>query len=268
MDDPRSFLRTFLQEAVDFPVMIVQAVKSSAWAVGHGANGLEDTVVAISSEVENKGHVVPVLLCGLLPQEFLDEKIRSIGGRQLKLWDWPGLVYLQFGFDKEALRTAARKAVKGADRPFPPDLSLIKPEDVLRVTSELRHWLENRRRNMERALVDFEAVAGGKGQLHTSYLEPVAAISDAHQHMLNQFWTLETAARRFAPATGGLAPMKAAIKKFETSWMELEAQRKTLRPDDAGRLEGVVTALKTVADSINNGVAALRLLDDEIRKKA
>lgn len=58
------------------------------------------------------------------------------------------------------------------------------PGQILRATSEVRHWIENRLRNTDLMLSDFGSVARGSVELHPSYLEPAVDISEEHQAML------------------------------------------------------------------------------------
>lgn len=184
------------------------------------------------------------------------------------LLQWPGIAYLPYGFTKAQLIATARKVVKGAKEPLPPGL-LPTVGDVLRLTSEIRHWLENRRRNTEGALMNFESAWRGEKQLHDAYLEPVTAISEDHQVMLDRLWALEVPTARFAPRIGGLAPLKAAIADFDTRWQALETARAALRASGAEErpkcLADAVTELRQVIETLSVAIMATLDLDKELR---
>jgi hypothetical protein len=183
------------------------------------------------------------------------------------LFQWPGIAYLPYGFTREQLIATVRQVIEGARTPLPQGL-LPTVGDVLRLTSEIRHWLENRLRNTECALNDFESARRGEIQLHRTHLESVAAISEEHRAMLDRLWALEVPAGRFAPRTGGLGPMKTAVAEFETRWQALEAARAALRTSGAeGREEHLaeaVTEFKRVRDALSAATMATRKLDNEL----
>jgi hypothetical protein len=180
---------------------------------------------------------------------------------------WPGIAYLPYGFTRDELIATVRKIVEGAKEPLPPGL-LPTVGDIMRLTSEVRHWLENRRRNTEGALMNCESAGRGEKRLHDSYLEPVAAISEEHRAMLDRLWMLEAPAARFAPRIGGLAPLKAAIAGFETGWQALETTRAVLRTGGAEErpksLADVVTELRQVIEALSAAIMATRDLDKDI----
>jgi len=142
--------------------------------------------------------------------------------------EWPGADYLRYDATDAELLATVQRIIEGAKAPMPVGL-LPTVKDILRAASEVRHWLENRLRNTQGTLVDFQNAARGSMQLHEAHLERTVPISQAHRQMLDRLWALEAAAERFAPQSGGFAPMKAAIAEFETQWHELEAVRAQLR---------------------------------------
>jgi len=209
---------------------------------------------------------VPTLVVGIFPPpepSVSADDMPWLGA----LLAWPGFAYLPYGFSKEELLHAARRIIKGAKEPLPPGL-LPERADILRVSSEVRHWLENRRRNVESIREDFVRAAHGEIQLHHSHLDPVMAISEAHQRLLRRLWRLEPAAGRFAPKVGGLAPMKVAVDEFTSRWLDLEAERAALKThgpvNDAERLTDMVAALNAAARAIDKAVEASRMLDAEL----
>lgn len=214
---------------------------------------------------QSGGAYPPILLLGLSPAAVNGASPQE---KELAaLLRWPGIAYLPYGFTKEYLIVTARKSIEGAKAPMPPGV-LPTPEDILCVASEVRHWLENRLRNTEGALIDCRNAAKGDVRLHPAYLEPMAAISRAHREMLDRLWALEPAAERFAPRIGGLAPIKVAIAEFETYWQELEAVRAEIRSRDgkecAELLDKAGQDLKRACSALATAIAATNGLSSEI----
>lgn len=213
------------------------------------------------------GVCTAVIVVGLfpLPEDGPSDSVLApvIGA----LFQWPGIAYMPYGFTREQLIATARQVIEGARTPLPPGL-LPTVGDVLRLTSEIRHWLENRLRNTEGALNDFESARRGEIQLHRTHLDPVAPISEEHRAMLDRLWALEVPAGWFAPRTGGLGPMKTAVAEFETRWQALEAARAALRASGAeGREEHLaeaVTEFKRVRDALSAATMATRELVNEL----
>lgn len=213
------------------------------------------------------GVCTAVIVVGLFPLSDRDHNESALAPVAGALFQWAGVAYLPYGFTRDQLIAAARQVIEGARRPLPSGL-MPTVGDLLRLTSEIRHWLENRLRNTEGALKDFEGARDGKAQLHRSYLEPVAAISEEHQAMLDRLWALEVAVNQFAPRTGGLGPLKAAVAEFEIRWQALEAARAALwatgAEDSKERLAQAVTELERVRDALSTAIMAARNLEDEL----
>lgn len=171
----------------------------------------------------------PILALGLLPLSEIRHRVAGIADRrQILLLDWPGFAYLHYGFGADELLATARRLVEGACNPLPTGVCPAVP-DVLRLTSEVRHWLENRRRNVDGARRDFESAERGEIVLDRAYFEPVEAISDAHRAMLGRLLVLEPLASRHAPRVDGLKGIHAAVNGFEELWVSLESTRAELR---------------------------------------
>jgi hypothetical protein len=191
------------------------------------------------------------LMVGLFPPALQnavpDEKALAA------LLKWPGFAYLPYGFTKDQLIATARKITEGAKAPLPAGI-LPTPADVLRVTSEVRHWLKNRLRNTRGMLVDFRNAANGGVQLHPAHLDPLAAITPAHLQMLDGLWTLEVAAEQFAARIGVLRPIRAAIAEFELHWQVLETLRAEIR---SGSKKEHAQVLSRVEEKLHHACLAL-----------
>lgn len=273
MSNPADILRDVIQEILKSEPhadsVLVEMISTSGWvggALSGDKGGLAEIVLKLSCMVDSGCHGVPILACGLLPGSLVEARVKRLGGRRLMLWQWPGFAYLPYGFTKEELIATARGIIEGARTPLPPGL-LPTPGDVLRLTSKVRHWLENRLRNAKAAMQTFERAAGGE-YLHASHLEPVAAVSDEHRRMLERLWALTGAAARFAPQCGGLVPLKAAMTDFESRWQALEAVRASLREGGMeGRAEWLAAAAREhrgVCEALSAAIMATSDLDAEI----
>ena len=165
----------------------------------------------------------------------------------------------------------ARSVLEGAKAPLPSAL-LANRKDIGRIAAEVSHWLENRLRNTEGALMDFRNASSGKTELHPAHLEPMSAISRAHRQMLERLWTLGPAAERLAANGNGLAPVKAALAKFESCWSELEAVRAAMRSTDGKSMgallrEGECTLERARAALANSIAAIVQLRRDMVEKE-
>jgi len=256
-------------------VRLSREIQQSSLRVVHGDydaedrfvrySGLERTRWVLFDEHERAVSLSPTLAIGLLP---LTQYIAGSEPLWLKvLTAWPGFRYLPYGFSEERLNTAAREVIDGAKEPILPGLFPTR-DDVLHLTAAVRHWLENRRRNVKSTRDDVYRAAGGDVKLHPTHLDRVMAISTAHQQMLKMLWVLEPAASRYAPRTKGIVPMKRDIERIAFCWLELETKRAALKATDhalnGARLAEMVTALDAVEGSIDDAIATSRLLDREI----
>lgn len=204
-------------------------------------------------EHQRKGSLPAVLVVGMpsVPRDGLVALLR-----------WPGGAYLPYGFDRETLCSTARRIIEGAKRPLPAELCPT-PADVLRATSEVRHWIENRLRNTGLMLSDFRAVARGSVELHPSYLEPAMAISEEHQEMLDRLLDFEPAIEQFAPGSGGMEVMRRAMSVFVARWDILETARAKCKVAGSGAagIGEIISQIEGVSAALNEAIEATRQLD-------
>jgi hypothetical protein len=211
-----------------------------------------------------------VLLLGLFPKPATSD---TNNGKELKaLLQWPGIRYLRYGFSKKQLVAAARRAAKGAKTSLPPELmrkaiELVR-DDLTRLVEGLHHWLKGRLNITEGALKGFRKAARGAVQLDPGHLDPFVAISKKHQDMLDTLWKREAEIKRFAPRSGGLAPMQAAVKQFKERWEKLEAARAALpsRVDHIPKalLRDVIRELESVREPLARAFAIVDGLQREL----
>ena len=181
--------------------------------------------------------------------------------------EWPGLVQLAYGATWPEIISAAKRAAKGARSPLP--LGLLAPvDDILRLTSEVRHWLGNRLRNTEGAVDIFERVIRGEIRLHPSYLKPVSPVSREHLDMLDRLWARERPALELAPRSGGVSPVKSALDTFTRRWEDIEVARARMREAENAVAETVTLLLQRhndACDALRGAIEASLELDDELK---
>lgn len=181
--------------------------------------------------------------------------------------EWPGLVQLAYGTAWEDIVSAAKRAAEGARYPLPRGV-LAPVEDILRLTSEVRHWLGNRLRNTEGAVDIFERVIRGEIRLHPSHLKPVSPVSREHMDMLDRLWAREKPALELAPRSGGVSPVRSALGTFTRRWEDIEVARARLRDAEHAAAETVALLLQRhneACDALREAIAASRELDDELK---
>ena len=154
--------------------------------------GFQDALETLQSSSAKGESPPPTLIFGLHSPEQLENF-----PDETKVLEWPGVQYLRYDADDATLAKAVQSCLLGSTEPVPEYL-FVTVADITRLSSEIRHWLENRLRNTSGALYDFEAAERGEIRLHPNYLEPVA-ISSEHQAMLERFCTLEPHVLRLVP---------------------------------------------------------------------
>ena len=205
----------------------------------------------------------PTLLFGLHSPEQL-KKFPD----ETKVLKWPGVQYLQYDADNATLAKAVQSCRQGSTEPVPECL-FVTVGDITRLSSEIRHWLENRLRNTNGALHDFEAAERGEIRLHLDHLGPVPAISNEHQATLERFCSLEPHVLRLAPEASGLKKFNAAIENFQSHWQTLETAKKALRNSPSVEHSGpavsqMIEAQERSRDALENAIEATRDLDNEL----
>jgi hypothetical protein len=184
------------------------------------------------------------------------------------LLEWPGLAQLAYGATWREFRDAAAHVVNGARSPLPAGV-LAPVEDILRISSEVRHWLRNRLRNGEAAVDILERSMRGEIRLHPSNLRPVAAVSREHMDVLERFWAHERPAQQLAPSNRGVAGVKDALDSFTRCWDAIEAARAVVR-EAAGAPSPAATARlllrhQQACDTLHHAIALTLALDDELK---
>ncbi len=236
-------------------------------------SGIEAAEAELRVALQTKAKPLPMLIVGG-PQWGALAEGRTPAGivGQRTLFRWPGVAYLSHGFGRDELLHAARLVCRGADAPVP---ALAPSEnDVLASTSEIRHWLVNRRRNTEGAILNFDAAGRGERVLHVAHLEPLAAISDPHLRLLDRFKQLLEAIGLNADLQGEASGLFRAISNFESRWLQVEAARSALRAVDHATdiLEyrhaavGVAEALRGARTSLTETVDSVRALEAAVRQ--
>ncbi len=225
--------------------------------------GFQDALETLQTSSAKRKSPPPMLIFGLHSPEQL-KKIPN----ETKVLKWPGIQYLRYDADDTALAKAVQRCLRGSTEPVPECL-FVTVEDITRLSSEIRHWLENRLRNTNGALHDFEAAKRGEIRLHPNHLEPVDAISSEHQATLERFRSLEPHVLRLAPKADGLKKFSAAIGNFQSHWQALETAKETLRNAPSVEPSGsavsqMIEAQEKSRDALETAIAATWELDNEL----
>lgn len=223
--------------------------------------GFQDALENLQSSSAKREIPPPMLIFGLHSLEQL-EKFPD----ETKVLKWLGVQYLRYDADDAALAKAVQNCLRGSAEPVPECL-FVTVGDITRLSSEIRHWLENRLRNTNGALHDFEAAERGEIQLHPDHLKPVLAISSEHQVTLERFCSLEPDVQRLVPEASGLKTFSAAIENFQCHWQALEKAKVALPPSvehSGPAISQMVKALEGVRDALETAIAATQELDNEL----
>ena len=235
--------------------------------------GLQAARIAVLAEANLGGAVAPVLVVGLHANLApLFDRCGAGESGAASLLTWPGAAYLQYGFTPRELQDAWERAVQGAVLPFSP--GIVTRDDVLRASSNVRHWLEGRLLYVGASLLDFGSAARGELHLVPAYLAPKEAISEQHQQMLDRLWDLSSAVSTHAPGSDGLTLIRQAMDRFEATWASLEVARAEYRlhlraADNPQMSHLAVRVCEEIQSAMNNlsaAIAATRRFDDQIKR--
>lgn len=230
-------------------------------------SGFHEALRAISKAIS------PVLIFGFQSEEIVRSEARASNEPAIALLDcWKGAEYLRYDVTPDELRTAAQRVIEGAKQPFPRHLLPQDPSDLLRISSEVRHWLENRRTNVTGMLDNFRGALQGE-RLSLFHLNSQPAISKDHQEMVNRLWAYESLAAELAHANGGIVPLRDAMDEFEQTWSGFDTARERYRLEiESGevgkdRIESVISQLEKVIVAVRKAIEATYTLDAALKKK-
>jgi len=173
------------------------------------------------------GQVPATLLVGLASEHDLRATLKSSGSADalLAMLDWPGLLYLPYGFDAEQLADAARRARAGSNVPFSA-AALWSCASLLRLCHQVRHWAKGRLATTEGAALIYVERAQDGQPLHRALVAPLPALTDAHQVMLSRLLDHEGAyEERRSPPNPSRRPIADAVAGYQAAWSALEAQK-------------------------------------------
>ncbi len=213
----------------------------------------------------------PILIFGFQSEILVRDKANEYWQGSGELFDWPGAEYLRYDVTPDELRTTAQRVIEGAKQPFPKHLLPQDPSDLLRISSEVRHWLENRRTNVTGMLDNFRGALRGE-RLSPFHLNSQPAISKDHQEMVNRLWAYESLAAKLASANGGIVPLRAAMDEFEQTWSGFDTARESYRLElecgktGKNRIESVISQLEKVIAAVRKAIEATDTLDAALQK--
>lgn len=211
-------------------------------------------------------------LHGALLFGFLSKGFALEDERLAKIVQWPGVRYLTYDATDEQLLNAGRAAIEGSMQPLPNWVEIEAFNDLLRMSSEVRHWLENRRTNVRGMLVDFRG-AVRKDELSAFHLISQPAVSEQHQQTLNRLWAFDRLVSEFASANHGIGALREAIAEVEGVWSAFELSRAVCRAAvqkgalGSAEVEAVVTKLEKVAIAVSSAIQATHILDAALARR-
>jgi len=171
---------------------------------------------------------------------------------------WEGLAYLQYGFTKQHFIDAARQAIAGKGSPLP---TLEPHSDELRKRAfAVRHWLQNKRKNIDAAAADFVAAAGGSFMLSEAHLAETKASTPKHDRMLAPFIDARHSETLDAEAKEAIANFASMIEQFKTDWEGVECLRRQVREViGTGQTAQIQTTSLLLAECIQQASATVVL---------
>jgi len=214
----------------------------------------------------------PILFFGLQSEILVRDKANEYWPKSGALFDWPGAEYLRYNATPVELRAAAQRVIEGAKQPLPNNLLPQDPGDLLRISSEVRHWLGNRRTNATGMLDNFRGALRGE-RLSPFHLNSQPAISKEHQEMVSRLWAYGPLATELAQANGGVVPLRAAMDEFEQSWSEFDEARERYRlgleSGEVGqeKIESVISQLEKVIAAVRKAIDATYTLDAALKRR-
>jgi len=162
-----------------------------------------------------------------------------------KIGIWEGLAYLQYGFTRQHFVDTAQRAIARRGSPLP---ALDPNSDELRKRAfALRHWLQNKRKNIDAAAADFVAAADGSLLLSAAHLADTKASTPLHDRMLEAFIGALSAGTLDAEAKASIAKFASMIEQFKENWEAVECLRRQVRQEIG---EGQSSRMQTTARRI------------------
>ena len=174
--------------------------------------------------------MLPTLLLGMASEQLLRETAMRHADTcaLMALLDWPGLVYLRYGFDAGQLINAAKRARAGAAVPLSLD-DRASAAAFARLCRLVRHWAKGRLANTEGAEAIFDEAASGGPLPHSTMLEPISAITAENRDMLSRLIQIETFGVWHKVGACSNNSISTAMDAFEETWQALEAHRSLVR---------------------------------------
>jgi hypothetical protein len=208
-------------------VVAVDHDRSGDFAPLSGLLGLLDA----QSIADGFAGMPPTLLLGLATENRLRETIilHPDADALFALMDWPGLVYLRYGFNEQQLVGAALRARAGAGAPLHLDCR-ASVAACLRLCRGVKHWIKGRIAATQGAAVVFDEAAITDKTPHRTVFEPVAALTAGHRDMMSRLIRMEASGTGPPISEAATdASIGASLARFEAVWQALEGCRSDAR---------------------------------------
>lgn len=206
-----------------------------------------------------------VLIFGLHDEQFVRDRVNRYWPGAAAVLDWPGVEYMRYDVSVDALTEGAARVVAGASEGSSRQLLQNDRAGLLKLSSEIRHWLENRHTNVTGLRDDFRQVVRGE-EVSRFHLEPQPAIAEEHRAMVDRLWAYDWLAAANLSRVGGTSGLRAAMDEFESSWAALTGAKMDCtvhdRPETAReKREAVIHAADRVLSAIRAAIDGTRVLD-------
>jgi hypothetical protein len=241
-------------------------------AVDHDSSGNHSPLAGLVSLLDAESiadglaAMPPTLLLGLAAENKLRETItlHPDADALFALMDWPGLVYLRYGFNVHQLVHAARRAQAGAGAPLRLDRR-ASAAARMRLCRGVKHWIKGRIAATQGAAMVFDEAASTGMTPHRTVLEPVAALTAEHRDMMSRLIRMEPSSTG-PPSSEAVTDVSigASLARFEAVWLALEACRSDVRrwslQDPADSSPGSTEAYRSAAQLHFDACEALQRL--------
>lgn len=193
--------------------------------------------------------------CGFLPE----------GSNALKVLDWPGLYYLQYGDLLERLDVAFETAQAGVDSPVPQEM-IQDRKPLCEALSDLHHlMIKNKKNALSLRKSDYWKACRGEQSISEYYLTSQPAFDKAGRDKLERLWALNYLAQKFFPQSNGLKELKCSIKGFKKEWKSFRKANDTIAASTTDFLK-MKKCIRDALDKIDNLDTALGIVEEKVRE--
>jgi hypothetical protein len=233
--------------------------------------GVQSARETLARALVRSESIPPILIFGADDEQHVRDCASRYWPGAAAVLDWSGIAYLDYDVTREALLTAAEQVAVGAVQGSLAGFFRADQTGLLRVSSEIRHWLENRRTSVTGMRDDFRREPGDS-VISRFHLEPQPVIGVEHRAMVDRLWAYEWLAAEYLREIGGTGPMRAAMSDFEAQWRELSNAKSAFRYGETygqggKRIAAMLDCADRVLQAIQAAIDETRVLDRAVEGK-